>query len=99
MADNKAGEKEYLVDRMNYETVEFIKRNADEHGFLVIPQEDEKNLLEASIFMDNNECNTLIEVAKTSFGKSSEKILDSINNAGERSSKASNDKYGNKGEW
>ena len=38
--------------------------HADKHGFLAITAEEEKHLLEASIFMDQNECNTVIPAAR-----------------------------------
>jgi regulator of RNase E activity RraA len=37
--------------------------HADKHGFLIIPEEDQPQILEASLFMDNNECNTVINAA------------------------------------
>lgn len=43
--------------------------HADKHGFLAIPDEDVKNLLEASRFMDSNECNTVIAAAEVLLGK------------------------------
>jgi 4-hydroxy-4-methyl-2-oxoglutarate aldolase len=38
--------------------------HADKHGFLAVPLGEEKGLLEASIFMDTNECKNLINVAR-----------------------------------
>lgn len=73
--------------------------HADKHGFMVVPEENEKRLLEASIFMDNIECNTVIEAARTSSGKTTSQILDSINCAGKNFNAAVKEKYGNKGEW
>jgi 4-hydroxy-4-methyl-2-oxoglutarate aldolase len=37
--------------------------HADKHGFLIIPEEDQPNILEATLFMDNNECDTVINAA------------------------------------
>ncbi len=37
--------------------------HADKHGFLIIPEEDQSRILEASLFMDNNECDTVINAA------------------------------------
>src|SRR5665648_647666 len=37
--------------------------HADKHGFLIIPEEDQPHILEASLFMDNNECDTVIKSA------------------------------------
>lgn len=73
--------------------------HADKHGFLTIPREDEEGLLQASVFMDQNECNTLIPAARSSSGESTLDILDRINEAGEAFGKAVKEKYGGKGEW
>lgn len=73
--------------------------HADKHGFLAIPNEDVKNLLEASRFMDSNECNTIIVAARSASGKSSEQILKELNEASSRFSKAAKEKFGNLGEW
>ena len=73
--------------------------HADKHGIFAIPKEDEKGLLEASIFMDNNECNTVIAAAKNYAGKSLQEILESLNKAKLDFSKAVKKKYGKRGEW
>ena len=73
--------------------------HADKHGFLVIPEEDEKNILDASVFMDSNECNSVIAAARSSTGKSSRQILDELNEASAQFGKAAKEKFGNKGEW
>ena len=49
--------------------------HADKHGFMAIPESDEDRLLEAARFMDSNECQTLIEAARSSHGKTKEEIL------------------------
>lgn len=73
--------------------------HADKHGFLVIPDEDQEKLLDASVFMDFNECNTVIAAARSTSGKSTEQILKSINDASVEFGKAAKEKFGNKGEW
>ena len=73
--------------------------HADKHGFLAIPPEDEKALLEASVFMDQNECNTVIAAARSASGKSIEAILASFDAAGEAFGKAARERFGKKGEW
>lgn len=73
--------------------------HADKHGFLVIPEEDIENLLDAAIFMDNNECNTIIAAARSASGKSTEQILKSLNDASAEFGKAVKDKFRNRGEW
>ncbi len=55
--------------------------HADKHGFLVIPDEDQDKLLEAAIFMDSNECNTVIKSARNSHGKTYREILADFNQA------------------
>ena len=38
--------------------------HADKHGFLAVPEGEEHGLLEATAFMDRNECDTLIAAAR-----------------------------------
>ena len=49
--------------------------HADKHGFLVIPSEDEKGLLEATQFMDSNERQTFISTSRNPRGKPIDEIL------------------------
>jgi regulator of RNase E activity RraA len=49
--------------------------HADKHGFLVIPPEDEKDLLDAVRFMDANECNTVIPAARGITGLTTDAAL------------------------
>lgn len=73
--------------------------HADKHGFLAIPDEDAEKLLEAAIFMDNNECDTVIAAARNAMGKSTEQVLKELNEASDRFKKAVKEKFGKKGEW
>lgn len=73
--------------------------HADKHGFLVIPEEDMDGLLDAASFMDANECNTMIDVARSATGKSREDILNELNEASSRFQSAAKEKFGRKGEW
>jgi 4-hydroxy-4-methyl-2-oxoglutarate aldolase len=73
--------------------------HADKHGFMVIPAEDEQRLVEAAAFMDANECNTVIQAARSTSGKTVKEIQDAIDAAGKAFGVAAKDKYGNKGEW
>lgn len=73
--------------------------HADKHGFLAIPPEDEEGLLEASVFMDQNECNTVIPAARSASGKSTREILDAIDEAGNAFGAAVKERFGGKGEW
>jgi len=56
--------------------------HADKHGFLAIPPEDEAQLLEASRFMDTNECQTVIPASRGAAGLSSEELLRRLSQAG-----------------
>jgi 4-hydroxy-4-methyl-2-oxoglutarate aldolase len=73
--------------------------HADKHGFLAIPEEDELRLLEASLYMDNNECNTVIPAARNASGKSTEELLLAIDDAGREFGVNMKAKFGGKGEW
>ncbi len=73
--------------------------HADKHGFMAIPAEDEDGLLEASVFMDQNECNTLIPAARSAQGKSIDEILESIDQAGVDFGEAVRQKFHDEGEW
>jgi 4-hydroxy-4-methyl-2-oxoglutarate aldolase len=73
--------------------------HADKHGFLVIPDEDQKGLLDAARFMDSNECKTVIPAGRSAHGKSFHSILNDFNQAASKFSAATNEKFHNKGEW
>lgn len=73
--------------------------HADKHGFLAIPEEDQEQLLEASRFMDQNECNTMIQAARSAWGKSSNEALAVINESVKQFGRAVRDRFGKKGEW
>jgi len=73
--------------------------HADKHGFLVIPPEDEDRLLDAAVFMDRNECTTVIAAARSQAGKPTAEVLSTIDAAGREFDAAARDKFGGKGEW
>lgn len=73
--------------------------HADKHGFLAVPFGDEDRLLEASRFMDANECRTLIAAARDTQGKTALEICDAIDRAGAAFGKAALEKFKRKGEW
>ncbi len=73
--------------------------HADKHGFLVVPPDEEDRVLDASVFMDQNECNTVIAAARESAGRSLEETLRAINKAGAEFSRATKEHFGSKGEW
>ncbi|ULL14870.1 RraA family protein [Paenibacillus sp. H1-7] len=73
--------------------------HADKHGFMVIPKEDEVRLLEASIYMDGNECSTIIPAARSTAGKTVEELLAGIDEAGKQFGTNVKSRFGTSGEW
>ena len=71
--------------------------HADKHGFLAIPPDDESRLLEATRFMDSNECQTIIPAARDAQGKSTEELLQSLGEAGKQFGRNAYKKYGGRG--
>lgn len=73
--------------------------HADKHGFMAVPFGEEKGLLEASVFMDTNECENLITVARSTTGKPTEQVMKEIDEGAERFGQAANKKFQRGGEW
>ena len=73
--------------------------HADQHGFLVIPEEDEAALLEAALFADSAECNTIIPAAKMIGGRSKEQILDAIERGKQVYDEQMRRRFAEGGEW
>ena len=73
--------------------------HADQHGFLAIDASEEQRLLEASVFMDQNECDTVIAAARNVQGRSTQEILDQMLEAGMAFGKAARQKFSGEGEW
>ena len=73
--------------------------HADKHGFLVVPAEDEAKLLDAAIFMDGNECNTVIAAARDSSPAGQAETLKKLAIAGTEFRQAAEKKFDRKGEW
>ena len=73
--------------------------HADQHGFLAVTREEEHRLLEASVFMDQNECQTVIPAARAIQGKSDAEILDQLGNASKAFGEAAREKFSRSGEW
>jgi regulator of RNase E activity RraA len=73
--------------------------HADKHGFLVVPPEDQPRLLEAALFMDANECQTVIQAARSASGMDRRQMLDSFEQASLAFAAATRQKFGDKGEW
>lgn len=72
--------------------------HADKHGFIAVPKADESRLLEAAIQMDVNECETVIDAARSSFGLPSQDIVANINSAGAEFGKRAREQFGKAGE-
>jgi regulator of RNase E activity RraA len=73
--------------------------HADQHGFMAIPPEDEAQLLAAAVFMDQNECNTVIAAARSSAGRDTADILEALDAAGDAFDAATRARFGSGGEW
>lgn len=74
--------------------------HADKHGFLVIPEEDQPRILEAALFMDNNECDTVISAA-LNYDKIDEQMraAERMNRAAQAFGQAAASALGKEGEW
>ena len=73
--------------------------HADKHGFLVIPTEDQSRILEASRFMDSNECETVIPAARNSSGLSKDQLLTNLESSITQFSANVKTKFRRDGEW
>ena len=73
--------------------------HADKHGFLAVPFEDEGALLDAALFMDGNECNTVIAAARESSAAGQAETLDRLAQAGHQFRKAAQKRFHRDGEW
>jgi 4-hydroxy-4-methyl-2-oxoglutarate aldolase len=72
--------------------------HADKHGFLAIPEEDEAGLLDASRFMDSNECKTVIAAGRGAAGRTTEEILAEMRAAAKSFREAAHERFGKRGE-
>ncbi len=73
--------------------------HADKHGFLAVELEAQPLLLEASRFMDSNECETVIPAARSCTGLPTDKILARLAAAGAVFAKNAADRFQRDGEW
>ncbi len=73
--------------------------HADKHGFLVVAPEEQAALLDASRFMDANECNTVIPAARDSAGRTGEQVLEALEGAIAEFSRNVKAKFTREGEW
>jgi len=72
--------------------------HADKHGFLAVPFGEEPGLLEAARFMDANECEHLIAVARGVTGKPLEQILREIDAGAARFGEGARERFQRPGE-
>ena len=68
--------------------------HADKHGFLAIPTEDQPHLLEAALFMDANECQTVIQAARSAAGLGTPQLLERFDQADHAFADAVRHKFG-----
>lgn len=73
--------------------------HADKHGFIAVPPEDEPRLLEATKFMDDNECNTMIAAARSVSGRSTDAMLAAFDQASAAFARAARERFGKEGEF
>jgi regulator of RNase E activity RraA len=73
--------------------------HADKHGFMAVPPEDHARLLEASRFMDSNECETVIPAARGAAGKSTDQVLADLESAVAAFSANVKAQFKRDGEW
>lgn len=73
--------------------------HADKHGFLAVPAEDEAQLLEASRFMDSNECHTMIDAARSATGMSVDEMLERIDESVRIFGERARTKFDRRGEF
>lgn len=73
--------------------------HADKHGFLAIPPADEARLLEAALFMDANECETVIPAARSAVGLPMDEVVERLIQASKASQQNVAKKFGEEGEW
>ncbi len=73
--------------------------HADKHGFLAVPLGEEKGLLNASVFMDTNECDTVIKSARNFSGQSIDELLSAVDQAGKDFGASARERFGSSGEF
>jgi regulator of RNase E activity RraA len=73
--------------------------HADKHGFMVITPEEQAEILEASRFMDANECQTVIQAARETVGLTTEEILTNLAAASRQFAQNAREKFQRGGEW
>ena len=73
--------------------------HADKHGFLAIPAGEEQGLLDAAVFMDQNECETVIPAARESAGLTADELVARLNQAARQFRENALAKFRRGAEW
>ena len=73
--------------------------HADKHGFLAIPPGEEKGLLDAAVFMDENECNTVIKTTRGASGLTHAELLKQLDQSIIDFGEAVRNRFGSPGEF
>lgn len=73
--------------------------HADQHGFMVIPEQDQAGVLAATQFMDANECTSVIEAGQPLRGRSMVETRAAMVEAERRFGEAARRQFGKSGEW
>ena len=73
--------------------------HADKHGFIVISPEEQPRILEASKFMDANECNTVIPAGRDTAGRTMDEVLSTLESSIAQFSTNVREKFKKDGEW
>lgn len=73
--------------------------HADKHGFLAVPFEDEKKILNAATFLDQSECQTFLAATKNSSGKSHAEFIESFKESIKQYGSTVIPRFSRKGEW
>jgi 4-hydroxy-4-methyl-2-oxoglutarate aldolase len=72
--------------------------HADKHGFIAIPEGEEERLLDASITMDTNECETVIDASRSTTGMSVTDATQAIDRAAAEFGRRVREQFGRRGE-
>ena len=73
--------------------------HADQHGFMTIPEQDQKRVFDATLFMDGNECTSVIEATQLMAGRSMRETRATLADAERRFGAAAKKEFGKQGEW
>lgn len=73
--------------------------HADQHGFLVIPDEDQPRLLEATASMDRLECDTVIAAGTSTAGQTADELIERLCDSRKTFRSAAKSLFGRSGEF